>query len=520
MKNKIVNKMQQFSKAMIGPVLFLPIVGLGIAFSSILTNTAFFSDTSTVYMIGKFVSSILWAIMNNLSLIFCVGIAYGMARKKKAEAAIIAVMSFLMFLNANTTWLNLTKRLAEGANNSELFGSGQTFVLGYQVTDMGVFLGIILGCLVAYIHNKFIDTNFKGAFAIYGNSKLVLIVLIPIIGGFALGITYLWPFVQAGITFLTQLMASAGAFGVFLYGFLNRFLIPTGLHHLIWAPFVFSSMGGQELINGELFVGAKPIFLAQIADPSITTLTDSARFLVYGMVKMFGILGVALAFYKTAYPQNKAKVETTIFPNALTSFLVGITEPLEFMFIFTAPLLWLVYSVIDGFFQMLSYMLNVHVCATNGIIDFLVFNIPAGVERTNWPIFVLLGLLEIAVMYFVFKFMIEKMNLKTPGRELAIDAVDSTTSVVEAEASSIDTTNNLGQTIVDALGGAENIVTVENCFSRLRVDLKDDTIINEEALIATGSKGIVRKPNHVQVVYGMKVNEIRDLVDQTLNIEE
>lgn len=124
-----------------------------------------------------------------------------------------------MFLNANTTWLNLTQRLAEGANNSELFGSGQTFVLGYQVTDMGVFLGIILGCLVAYIHNKFIDTNFKGAFAIYGNSKLVLIVLIPIIGGFALGITYLWPFVQAGITFLTQLMASAGAFGVFLYGF-------------------------------------------------------------------------------------------------------------------------------------------------------------------------------------------------------------------------------------------------------------------------------------------------------------
>lgn len=511
MKDKVMNKMQQFSRAMIGPVLFLPIVGLGIALTSIFTNTAFFEESSMVFILGKFVSSLLWAIMNNLSLLFCVGIAYGMAKKKKAEAAIISVMSYLMFLNSNSTWLSLTNRLAEGANNSELFGSGQTFVLGYQVTDMGVFLGIILGCLVAYFHNKFIDIEFKGAFSIYGNSKLVLIVLIPVIGVFSMGITYIWPFIQHGITNLTNVMATAGVFGVFLYGFLNRFLIPVGLHHLIWSPFVFSSVGGQKLINGELFMGAKPIFLAEVADPSVLTLDSSTRFLVYGMVKMFGILGVALAFYKTAYPENKKRVKTTVGPTALTSFLVGITEPLEFMFIFTAPLLWLIYSVIDGVFQGISFMLGIHVSATNGIIDFFVLNLPGGIGRTQWPLFILLGLIEIVVMYVVFKFVIEKMNLKTPGRELVVVDVPTTETTHSSD---------LGLSIVEGLGGASNIITVENCFSRLRVDVRDETLIVEDVLNSTGAKGIVKKPQHVQVIYGTNINEVRKMVDDTLDINE
>ncbi len=515
MKERMMNQMQKFAKSMIGPVLFLPIVGLGIALTSVMTNTSFVTEGSGIFIVGKFLSSILWAIMNNLNLLFCVGIAFGLAKKKKAEAAFVAVMSFLMFLNANTTWLSLTNRLAEGATNSELFGSGQTFVLGYQVTDMGVFLGIILGCLVAYIHNKFIDKEFKGAFSIYGNSKFVLIAMIPVIALLATGVTYIWPIVQEGITALTGFMDTAGAVGVFLYGFLNRFLVPTGLHHLIWSPFVFSSLGGQELINGEMFIGAKPIFLAEIADPSILTLSPSARFLTYGLIKSFGILGVALAFYRTAYKRNIDKVKSTVFPSALTSFLVGITEPLEFQFIFRAPLLWLVYSVIDGFFQMLCYVLGVRVSATNGIIDFLVFNLPAGVGRTNWPIFVLLGLIEIAVIYFVFVFMIKKFNYKTPGRE------DESLETVEVVATNeVTNTSDLGRTIVAALGGKENILQVENCFSRLRVDLVDDTLVDEEALKETGSAGLVRKPNHVQVVYGMKINQIRSIVDEELGIHE
>lgn len=513
LKEKIVNQLQKFSKAMIGPVLFLPIVGLGIAITSVMTNTAFVTEGSGIYIIGKYLSSILWAIMNNLSFLFCIGIALGLAKKKKAEAAFVAAMSFFMFLNANTTWLNLTGRLAEGLNNNDLFGSGQTFVLGYQVTDMGVFLGILLGCIVAFMHNRFIDKEFKGALSIYGNSKFVLITMIPVIAVFALGITYIWPVVQGGITALTTFMDSAGALGVFLYGFLNRFLVPTGLHHLIWSPFVFSSLGGQMLIGGETYIGAKPIFLAQIADPSIAVLDPSARFLVYGMVKIFGILGVALAFYKTAYPQNKKKLRTTIFPSALTSFLVGITEPLEFLFIFTAPILWLVYSVIDGLFQMFSYMLNVRICATNGIIDFLVFNLPAGIARTNWPIFVVLGLIEIVVMYFVFKLMITKLKLKTPGRE---EETAEAEEVVAPEG--VDA--NLGQTIVAALGGAENILQVENCFTRLRVDVVDENLVDEGVLKETGAAGVVKKPQHIQAIYGMKVNQMRTIVDDALGIKE
>lgn len=526
MKEKVVTKLQQFSKAMIGPVLFLPIIGLGIAATSVMTNTAFVTEDSVVYIAGKFISSLLWAVMNNLSFFFCVGIAMGMARKKKAEAAFVATMTFFMFLSGNNTWLTLTNKLADGLSNADLYGTGQTFVFGFKVTDMGVFLGIILGIIVAYIHNKYIDKEFEGALSIYGNSKFVLICLLPIIGALAIGVTYVWPFIQNGITAMTGFMNSAGAFGVFLYGFLNRFLVPTGLHHLIWSPFVFSSVGGQMVINGDMYVGAKPIFLAEIADPSILTLDPSARFLVYGMVKIFGILGVALAFYRTAYPKNKAKVKTTILPSAITSFLVGITEPLEFMFIFTAPILWLVYSVIDGFFQMLAYLAGVRISATNGIIDFIVYNIPAGADRTKWIIFVGLGLLEILVMYGAFKFLITKFNMKTPGRENDVpELVDGDKAYLEVDTPDIKNAGdsapiNLGQEIIYALGGPQNILSVENCFTRLRVDVVDDSVIDEGKLMKTGAAGVVLKPNHVQVVYGMKINSIRTLVDEELNISE
>lgn len=531
MKEKILDSMQKFAKAMIGPVLFLPIVGMSIALTAVLTNKTFVSEGGLIWTIGKFFNGMLSPIMGNLSILFCVGIAIGMAKKKKAEAAFVAIMSYILFLGANSKWLELSGKLIAGNTAGELYGTGQTIQLGFHVTDMGVFLGMILGIAVAVVHNKYVNREFKGAMAPYGNSKLVFMIMISVVAVLSIGTTYIWPSIANGITALTGFMSTAGALGVFVYGFLNRFLVPTGLHHLIWSPFLYSAVGDQMIINGENVIGAKPVFLALLNDPTITMMPDSARFLNYGLVKTFGVIGVALAFYYTAKKIKRKNLKSQLIPSTLTAVIAGITEPLEFTFIFAAPLLWLVYSVIDGLFQMIVYILNVRVCATNGILDFLVINLPAGIGKTHWPVYVLVGLVEIAVIFVVFKFMIEKMNLKTPGREdddsdNAMDLNENAVKVKKEMKSSIKEIDNAENdkekalTIIKALGGKENIVTVENCFSRLRVDVIDDTVIDEQTLKTTGASGVVRKGKNIQVVYGLSINKIRTIVDEALEIVE
>lgn len=356
-------------------------------------------------------------------------------------------------------------------------------------------------------------------------------IMIPIVAILSIGATYIWPTIANGITALTGFMSTAGALGVFVYGFLNRFLVPTGLHNLIWSPFLYSAVGDQMIINGENVIGAKPVFLALLNDPTIAMMPDSARFLNYGLVKTFGVIGVALAFYYTAKKIKRSNLKAQLIPSTLTAVIAGITEPLEFTFIFAAPLLWFVYSVIDGFFQMIVYVLNVRVCATNGILDFLVINLPAGIGKTHWPIYILVGLVEIVVIFVVFKFMIEKMNLKTPGREdddsdTAIDLNENATKVKKEMKNSnkeIENATNDREkalTIIKALGGKENIVAVENCFSRLRVDVIDDTVIDEQTLKTTGASGVVKKGKNIQVVYGLSINKIRTIVDEALEIAE
>ncbi len=276
---------------------------------------------------------------------------------------------------------------------------------------------------------------------------------------------------------------------------------------------VFTSIGGQLLIDGQTIVGAKPIFLAEIADNTGGALSDSARFLTYGMVKMFGTAGMALAFYKTAKPENKQKLKVTLIPLIVTSFFVGITEPFEFLFIFTAPVLWLVYSLVDGFFQMLAWLLDVRVCATNGIIDFIVYNIPAGAHLTRWPVFVALGLAETAAMYFIGKFLILRFRMRTPGQEQQDEALSRAANAsVPAKAS--------GEQVILGLGGKDNVCSVGNCFTRLRVDVRDPALIQEHILKTSGGTSVIIKGNHVQVIYGLGVNKIRNAVDRYLDVHE
>ena len=478
MKQKVMDAMQSFSRALMGPVLFLPIAGMLQAISSVMSNTALVTEGGVVWTLGKFINGGVGAVIGNLGILFCVGIAMSLAKKRKADAAFLALVSYLVWLAANSRWLDVAGLTIAGDTASALYGTGQTICLGYHVTDMGVFLGMILGVVVALVHNRFIDTEFEGAMAMYGNSKFVFVVLLPIVLVMAVVASYVWPVAAAGINALTGVMASAGAFGVFLYGFLNRVLIPTGLHHLVWSPFLYSALGDSMIIGGK-----------------------------------------------------KAATKAQIIPATLTACLVGVTEPLEFTFLFAAPALWLVYSVLDGLFQMIVYLVGIRVCATNGIIDFLVLNLPAGIGRTRWPLYVLVGLVEIVVMYLVFRFLIVKMNLKTPGREdgeevtdLAANAAAVKQQIRSGAAEKTAASANDAQTaahIVEGLGGAENILNTDNCMTRLRVQVKDAALVKDkEWFKPTGSAGLVVKGNNIQIIYGPKVGKMRAIVDSYLGRAE
>lgn len=383
---------------------------------------------------------------------------------------------------------------------------------------MGVFLGIILGIVIGIIHNKYCNKELPEAINIYGNTKYVFIVLIPILLILAIAFSYFWPFVALGIKALTHFINVSGYIGVFLYGFLNRVLVPTGLHHLIWTPFEYTDLGGSLTIGGHTYVGAYNIFLAQLADPSIKAFDPSAKYLLFGISKMFGLLGASYAFYKTSKPENKEKVKGMLIPAAATSFLAGITEPLEFTFLFVAPILWFVHSTLDGLFQVIVYALGVRVYAGGGIIDFLAYNVPAGISRTKWPIFIAVGLVEIVVYYFVFKFIIEKFDLKTPGREG--DEVKLYTKK-DYQAKKLGKSNqsedDLTAAIVEGLGGKDNIESVDNCFTRLRVKVTELDKVDEAILKGTGASGVIKSGNNIQVIYGPKVSNIRNKVDKYLN---
>ncbi|AJA47959.1 PTS system alpha-glucoside-specific EIICB component [Clostridium pasteurianum DSM 525 = ATCC 6013] len=521
MKDKIVNGMQIFARSIVTPILFLPIVGILLAIVGVISNPSIVGEGSPLINVGEFVGGGLWTFLTNLSIIFCVGIAMGMAKEKKAEAALVSVFSFLFFLGANHAWLSLTGKLINYKQVSDLAGTGQTVLLGFQVIDMGVFLGMILGITIALVHNKFCNKEFPEAVAIYGNTKLVFLILIPILLILAIVLSYVWPTVALAIKALTTLINSSGFFGIALYGFLNRFLIPTGLHHLIYTPFLYSDIGGSLMINGKTYLGAYNIFLAQLTDPSIKVFDPSAKFLQFGMVKIFGLAGAALAFYKTAKPENKEKLKGILIPAVATSMLVGITEPLEFTFLFVSPLLWLVHSIMDGLFEAVAVLFGVRTFGSDGLINFVVYNLPAGIGRTRWPIYIGIGLVQLGVYYLVFKTLIQKLKLKTPGREdseVKLFTKKDYKGKKSKDSKQIEENekDDLAAVIVEALGGKDNIESVDNCFTRLRVKITDLDKLDEATLKTTGASGVIKNGNNVQVIYGPKVNGVRNKVDKYL----
>lgn len=533
MKEKIMSAMQAFSKAMFMPVLILPIAGLLIAVGNILTNARLlemlpFLNNPVTTGFGTILSGSLVAILNNLGLIFCAGIAVGLAKKKKAEAGFTSVLAFVVFINAMNKFMGLNNMLVDP---SSLSGTGQALVLGIQVLDMGVFLGIILGCVTAYVHNRFIDTEFNNAFQIYGGARFVFIVLIPVIILLAVAFTYIWPPVQGVIDSLGTFINHAGNFGIFLYGALERLLIPTGLHHLVYTPFLYTSLGGTAEIGQQVYEGCRNIYYAEMADPAVSILSSSVVWDARGLSKMFGLVGACLAMYHTARPENRSKIKAILIPAAFTSFIAGVTEPIEFSFLFVAPLLFVAHAALSGLGMVAFNLLNCRAIGPNGFIDFLLYNLPLGIAKTHWPTYLLIGVAEFVVYYLVFRFLITRFNFKTLGREDSgmemklHSKAEYKEKVAKEQASgksgaSGDNGIN-AKLIVEALGGPENIVKVDNCFTRLRLVVKDSSVVNEEVLMKdTGASGVMRKGETVQVVYGLQIGKIRQAVDQELGLEQ
>lgn len=514
--------LQKLGKSLMMPISIIAAAGIFLGLASVLQNPAIvgenFVNLLAVQNSIGFIKAIVAALFGNLPILFAISVTIGLAKKEKANAAFSAVIGFLLMHVTISYFLNLRginvttasiealqeagKSVVQATKQASLYES----VLGIFTYRMNVFGGVVSGILTAWVHNRFYKTELPVFISFFGGKRLVPImttIFSPILGAF---LFFIWPFLGAGIENIGNVIANAGLFGTFLFGSLERLLVPTGLHHILNQLVRFTPIGGVATIDGEQFVGALNIFNEQLAlaTPDMDIMRSATKFLSQGKIPfmVFGLPAAALAMYHTAAPENKTKVKGFLFAAALATFMTGITEPLEFSFIFLSPILFVFHALMAGFSFMFTNLLGVSIGnVQGGFIDLGVFGILRGVE-TRWFFEVLLGAIYAPAYYFVFKKVILWKNLKTPGRELELDARD----VGEVKVSQ---SNNLGQAIVAALGGGGNIEAIDNCFTRLRMVLKDSEKIDEAALKTTGAAGVIKlDKSNVQVVYGPQVEGI------------
>ena len=524
MKKKIMGAMESFAKAMVQPLMFLSAAGILIVVGVLLTNSTItrflpFLQWGPIQMLGKLIYNAAMAMINNLSVLFVIGLPAAFAKTDKHKAALLGLITYLMYLVSSNTLLTLTDTLAAEQPMIGLYGTGQAKILGIQCVDMSVFGGIILGCIVGWVYNRTCQKRFKGAMQIFAGANYSYVWLLFTAIVFALVTNTVWPVVQGWISALGGLIKSTGTFGIFLYGFLERLLLPTGLHHLVYTPFQFSDLGGVLQLGETTIAGAYPIVVTEMQMP-VEKFSDSIYYTSIGFTKMFGYFGIGGAFIYTAYPENRKKTATMILPLVISACLSSITEPIDFMFIFAAPLLYLLHSVIAGLFMAMLKAFNVVALWNGNLLGSILTNI-ANADKTNrmWLMWVL-GLLQIVVYFVVFSFLIKKFKYHTPGREgepqgtgaAAVPAPAAQKVETKAPAGS----DEMAMNIINGLGGKANIKTVENCITRLRVSLADSSLLNEELINKTDNRGIVKKGNDIQIIYGMQVAEVRQAVEEQL----
>lgn len=528
MKDKIFGVLQRVGRSFMLPIALLPVAGLLLGIGSSFTNETMLAayglnsvihPGTLIYTILDVMSQTGSAVFNNLALLFAMGVAIGMARKEKEVAALSGAVAYIIMNTAIQAMINAAGGVEAMPANST------TTMLGITTLQMGVFGGIVVGLGVAALHNKFYKIELPQVLAFFGGTRFVPIVssIVYLVVGIAM--FYIWPVVQSGIAALGALVLASGYAGTFIYGLLERALIPFGLHHVFYMPFWQTAVGGTAIIDGMTVTGAQNIFFAELASKSTTVFSVSATRFMAGKFPfmMFGLPGAALAMYQCAKPEKKKVAGGLLLSAALTAFLTGITEPLEFTFIFVALPMYAVHCVLAGLSFMLMHILNVGVGMTfsGGLIDLVLFGVMQGNAKTHWVWVVVVGAVYFVLYYIIFRFMISKFDYKTPGRDDAEEVKLYTRADVNARSAASGSTAPAGDDpvsalIVEGLGGAANLSDVDCCATRLRCTVKDAALVKQDVLKASGASGVICKGNGVQVVYGPKVAVIKAKLEDYL----
>lgn len=530
MKDKIFGVLQRVGRSFMLPIAILPVAGLLLGVGGSFSNETMLQTYGLENVMGSgTIFNAVFQIMSeagnivfaNLPIIFAMGVAIGMAKKEKDVAALSAVIAFFI-MHASIGALIVIS----GGPESMLEGAA-TSVCGITSLQMGVFGGIIVGLGVAALHNKFYKIELPQVLSFFGGTRFVPIVSALAYTGVGILMFFLWPIIQQGIYRVGDIVLNSGYVGTWVYGTMERLLIPFGLHHVFYLPFWQTALGGTLVVAGQTIEGAQNIFFAQLADPTVEQFAVSATRFMSGKfpLMIFGLPGAALAMYKTAKPEKKQAVAGLLLSAALTSMLTGITEPLEFTFLFVAPLLYGIHCVFAGLAYMFMHIFSVGVGMTfsGGLIDLFLFGILQGNAKTNWIWVVIVGVVYFIAYYFLFGFLIQKLDLKTPGRDDNEEVKLYRRSDVEARKKgaadgngSESAVDELSRSICQGLGGRKNISDVDCCATRLRCTVYKAELVNDAMLKSTGASGVVHKGNGVQIIYGPRVTVIKSNLEDYL----
>lgn len=527
----IFSVLQRVGRAFMLPIALLPIAGLLLGIGASLTNEAMLEAYNLMgamgpgtflYSVFSLLASVGTVIFDNLPLLFAMGVALGMAENEKATATLSAAIAFFVMHKTINSLLLITGRLTDEALTDGTVAN----VVGIQSLQMGVFGGIIVGLGVAYLNNRFYKIRLPNVISFFGGTRFVPIISTAAYLIVGVLMFFIWPYVQSGIYALGNLVLKSGYAGTFIYGFIERILIPFGLHHVFYLPFWQTGVGGSALIDGVMVYGAQNIFFAELASSTVEKFSVSATRFMSGKfpLMIFGLPGAALAMYTCADDAKKKTAGGLLLSAALTSMLTGITEPIEFTFLFVAPLLYVIHSVFAGLAYMLMHILEVGVGMTfsGGIIDLLLFGVIQGNSKTNWIVIPLVGIGYFIIYFFLFRFLIRRRNYATPGREIGDGEVKLYTRADYNEKKAQGmvekvSASNMSELILEGLGGKDNIVTLDNCATRLRVSVKDEGKVSEAILKESGAAGVIKKGTGVQVIYGPQVSVIKSELEDYIN---
>ncbi len=535
MKDKIFSVLQRVGRSFMLPIAILPVAGLLLGIGSSFTNATTISTyhLESILGDGTLLNALLIimskagnVIFDNLPLIFAVGVAIGMAKEEKEVSALSALIAFfVMHISINAVLLVSGKVLADGTVAEGVLDGTIASVCGMQSLQMGVFGGILVGLGVAALHNRFHKIVLPNALSFFGGSRFVPIISTVVYLFVGIGMYFVWPVVQNGIFALGSLVTGTVYAGTLIFGIVKRALIPFGLHHVFYLPFWQTAVGGTMMVDGQLIQGGQNIFFAQLASPDVVHFSaDATRYFSGEFIFMiFGLPGAALAMYRCAKPEKKKAAGGLLLSAALTCMFTGITEPIEFSFLFVAPMLFAVQVVLAGAAYMIAHILNIAVGLTfsGGLLDLFIFGILQGNAKTSWLRIIPVGIIYFFLYYFIFSFLIKKFNLKTPGREEDDEETKLYTKAdVNAkragEKGEAGDTDQLSEAIANGLGGKKNITSVDCCATRLRCSVAKSELVNEKLLKATGAVGVIKKGQGVQVIYGPQVAVIKSNLESYL----